>query len=263
MGAKAGGNLLSTFVLVHGAWHGGWCWQPVAARLEAKGHTTYRPTLTGLGDRVHLLSREVGLATHIEDVAALLRFEDLHDVVLVGHSYAGMVITGVAGEVPERIGRLVYYDAFVPDDGDCALDLLPAHIAEHFVAQAKTEGDGWLMPRRPLERLGVRDPQAKAWLQGRLVAHPFATYTDRLRLRPAARPVPSSYISCTGWAHAFAGQAEKARRLGWPVQEIEADHEALATAPDLLASAILAAVDASPASGEVARQDVTMAEGAA
>jgi pimeloyl-ACP methyl ester carboxylesterase len=234
---------MATFVLVHGAWHGGWSWQPVAARLAAKGHTVYRPTLTGLGDRAHLISRDVDLATHIQDITSMLRFEDLHDVVLVGHSYAGMVITGVAAEVPERIARLVYYDAFVPADGDCALDLLSAHVAEHFVAQAEAEGDGWLMPRRPLERLGVRDPEAKAWLQGRMVEHPLATYAAKLCVRPETRRLPSSYISCTDWSRVLESQAERARRLGWPVQEIEADHEALATAPDLLTDAILAAVD--------------------
>jgi pimeloyl-ACP methyl ester carboxylesterase len=232
-----------TFVLVHGAWHGGWCWQPVAARLEAKGHTVYRPTLTGLGDRAHLMSRELGLATHIRDISSMLRFEDLHDAVLVGHSYAGMVITGVAAEVPDRVTRLVYYDAFVPDDGDCALDLLPPHIAEHFVAQAEAEGDGWRMPRRPLERLGVRDAEAMQWLAPRLVEHPLATFAERLRLPPGTRQPPSSYIHCTGWAASFAAQAEKARRLGWPVLEIEADHEALATAPDLFTDALLAAVE--------------------
>jgi pimeloyl-ACP methyl ester carboxylesterase len=242
---------MSLFVLVHGAWHGGWCWQPVAARLAANGHTVYRPTLTGLGDRAHLLSRDVDLSTHIQDVAAMLRFEDVHDVVLVGHSYGGMVITGVAGEMPERIGRLVYYDAFVPDDGECALDLLPPHIAAHFVAQAEAEGDGWLMPKRPLAKLGVRDPAAGAWLAGRFVEHPLATYAEKLRVRPAARQVPGSYISCTDWAGAFAAQAERARRRGWPVQEIETDHEALATAPDLLTDALLTAVD------PYARQAVT------
>jgi pimeloyl-ACP methyl ester carboxylesterase len=234
---------VSTFVLVHGAWHGGWSWQPVATRLAAKGHTVHRPTLTGLGDRAHLCSREVDLATHIRDVTSMLRYEDLCEVVLVGHSYAGMVIAGVAAEVPQRLARLVYYDAFVPDDGDCALDLLPAHVAEHFLALAHAEGDGWLMPKRPLEALGVRDPQAKAWLEGRMVEHPLATYAEKLRLGAGTHAVPSSYIACTGWARVLAAQAEKARRLGWPVQEIEADHEALATAPDLLTDAIIAAVD--------------------
>jgi pimeloyl-ACP methyl ester carboxylesterase len=233
---------MATFVLVHGAWHGGWSWQPVAARLAAQGHTVHRPTLTGLGDRAHLSSREVDLATHVQDITSMLRFEDLYDVVLVGHSYAGMVITGVAAEVPERIARMVYYDAFVPDDGDCALDLLPPHIAEHFVALAETEGDGWLMPKRPLEALGVRDPEAKAWLAGRLVEHPLATYAEKLHVRSEIHQVPCSYISCTDWAHVFAPQADKARRLGWPVQEIAADHEALATAPDLLTGALLATI---------------------
>ena len=230
---------MTTFVLVHGAWHGGWAWRPVAARLEAAGHRAVSPTLTGLGERAHLISRQVNLATHIEDVAATLRCEELRDVVLVGHSYAGMVITGVASREFERIARLVYYDAFLPDDGQSALDLLPPDIGRHFTESAAEHGDGWLMPRRPVEPLGVRSPEAKAWLERRLVPHPLATYLDKLRFDPRVRLLPSSYISCTDWAGVFRPQAEKARGLGWPVHEIAADHEALATAPGVLARALL------------------------
>ena len=231
---------MATFVLVHGAWHGGWCWQPVAARLEAAGHVVRRPTLTGLGDRSHLVSREVDLSTHVEDVASFLRFEDLREIVLVGHSYAGMVITGVAAREPGRIARLVYYDAFVPSDGESALDGLPPPIAEHFVEMADADGDGWLMPRRPLSALGVRDADAEAWLEPRLVEHPLATYAEKLPDCSAARSLPSSYVSCTDWAQVFRPHADRARAFGWPVQEIAADHEALATAPGLLAGALLA-----------------------
>jgi pimeloyl-ACP methyl ester carboxylesterase len=230
---------MTIFVLVHGAWHGGWCWQRVGRHLEAAGHRVFAPTLTGLGERAHLISRQVNLATHVEDVAAVLCYEDLRDVVLVGHSYAGLVITGVGAQEFDRIARLVYYDAFVPDDGQSALDLLPSHIARHFTESAEQDGDGWLMPRRPLEALGVRRPEDRAWLQPRLVPHPFATYTDKLCFDPRVRQLPSSYISCTDWAAVFAPQAEYARSLGWPVREIAADHEALATAPDLLVSALL------------------------
>ncbi len=232
---------MTTFVLVHGAWHGGWCWQRVSCQLEAAGHRVLAPTLTGLGERAHLISREVNLATHVEDVAAVLRYEDLREVVLVGHSYAGLVITGVAAREFDRIARLIYYDAFVPGDGQSALDLLPSHVADHFTAAAAQDGDGWLMPRRPLEALGVRRAEDKAWLQPRLVPHPFATYTDKLCLDPRVRQLPSSYISCTDWAAVMAPQAESARALGWPVLRIAADHEALATAPDLLVAALLEA----------------------
>lgn len=229
---------MATFVLVHGAWHGGWCWRPISDLLTADGHTVFRPTLTGLGDRSHLISREVGLSTHVQDVVAMLEMEDLFDVVLVGHSYAGMVITGVADRVPERIAHLIYYDAFLPDSGQCAFDLLPPTIAAHFKESAAQDGQGWLMPRRPLEALGVCDEAAKNWLKPRLVDHPLATYSDRLEFGWQVREVRSSFISCTDWAAVFAPQAVKARDLGWPVREVAADHEALATAPQLLASAL-------------------------
>lgn len=233
---------MATFVLVHGAWHGGWSWRLVADRLRAAGHRVITPTLTGLGDRAHLLSRGTSLATHIEDLTAVLRFEDLREVVLVGHSYAGMVITGAADREPERIGRLVYYDAFLPDDGQSALDLLPPHISGHFTQSAAERGDGWLIPQRPLAALGVRDEAAIAWLEPLLVPQPLATYADKLRIGSRVRELPASFIVCTGWAAVFAPHAERARRLGWPVREIAADHEALATAPDLLAGALLETV---------------------
>src|SRR3954452_4236427 len=107
----------ATFVLVHGAWHGGWCWKRLTPLLRAAGHEVVVPTLTGLGERSHLLTPEVGLDTHIRDITAVLKYEDLHNVVLIGHSYGGMVIAGVAEEVPERIAQLVYLDAFLPDNG--------------------------------------------------------------------------------------------------------------------------------------------------
>ncbi len=235
---------MATFVLVHGAWHGGWSWRRVSRLLEAAGHRALAPTLTGLGERAHLACRSVNLATHIEDVAAMLRYESLRDVSLVGHSYAGMVITGVASGERDRIGRLVYYDAFVPDPGQSALDLLPRQISRHFMESAAAYGDGWLIPQRPLDALGVRDDGARAWLEPRLVPHPLATYSDRLDFDPQVRQLPSSFISCTDWAAVFAPHADKARALGWPVREIPADHEALATAPELLAGALLASLEA-------------------
>jgi pimeloyl-ACP methyl ester carboxylesterase len=121
---------MATYVLIHGGWHGGWCWARVAPILRAAGHDVYAPSLTGLGDRVHLLSPSVRLETHIEDVLGVLSYEDLRDVVLVGHSYGGMVITGVADRAADRVSHLVYLDAFVPRDGECLLDLLPEERAD-------------------------------------------------------------------------------------------------------------------------------------
>ncbi|MBO0702309.1 MAG: alpha/beta fold hydrolase, partial [Candidatus Dormibacteraeota bacterium] len=123
---------MATVVLVHGAWHGGWCWERVVAPLEHAGHTVLTPTLTGLGDRAHLVSPLIGLDTHIEDVVACLDYAASTEVVLLGHSYGGQVIAGVASRRPAAIRRLLYLDAFLPDDGDCAIDLQPPQVARHY-----------------------------------------------------------------------------------------------------------------------------------
>src|SRR5690349_6349785 len=117
---------MATFVLVHGAWHGGWCWRKLSPLLAAQGHEVFAPTLTGLGERSHLAGPEVGLAVHVQDVASLLEFEDLREVILVGHSYGGMVLAGVAGRAAERLSQLVYLDAYVPRHGQSMVDLVPA-----------------------------------------------------------------------------------------------------------------------------------------
>lgn len=141
---------MSVFVLVHGAWHGGWCWDRVVPHLRAAGHEVHAPTLTGLSERAHLLSPQVGLDTHIEDVVRLLDVLDLKDVVLVGHSYAGQVITGVADRRPAAVARRVHLDAFVGSDGEAARDLLPETVARHWAEAAAGPGFGWLVPVRPL-----------------------------------------------------------------------------------------------------------------
>ena len=121
---------MATYVLVHGAWSGGWCWSPVARRLRAAGHDVFAPTLTGQGERAHLFSLEVGLDTHVHDVVAVMGLEDCAEVVLVGHGYGGVVITAVAEEVPSRLGSLVYVDALVPFDDRSTFDLLPVDVRD-------------------------------------------------------------------------------------------------------------------------------------
>src|SRR5512146_1921364 len=133
---------MATFVLVHGAWHGGWCWQKVIPFLEAAGHEVYAPTLTGMGERAAELSPDIGLDTHIQDVAGLLQEKNLHGVILVGHSYGGMVITGVVDQAPERIAHLVYLDTFVPRDGESMSNVVP-FLGTYLRKQAQAHGDGW------------------------------------------------------------------------------------------------------------------------
>ena len=138
---------MTTFVLVHPAWFGGWCWRKVSPVLRARGHEVFAPTLTGLGERAHLASQKVGLEMHVEDVANVLEYEDLRQVILVGNSSGGMVITGVADRMPERIAHLVYLDAFVPEDGQSMLDIIPAERRPLMEALVQKEGSGWLLPR--------------------------------------------------------------------------------------------------------------------
>jgi pimeloyl-ACP methyl ester carboxylesterase len=230
---------MSTFVLVHGAWHGGWCWDRVAPRLRAAGHEVHAPTLTGLSERAHLLSPLVGLDTHVEDVVRLLDVLALRDVVLVGHSYAGQIVTAVADRRPEAVATRVYLDAFVGEDGETAVSLQPETVAHHWSESAAGPGFGWLVPVRELEVLGVTEQADVDWLTPRLTPHPWKTYTDPLRLTGAADRVPAAFVECVSWMRVFRSQAERARAKGWPVHEIETGHEAMVTAPGALADVLL------------------------
>jgi pimeloyl-ACP methyl ester carboxylesterase len=230
---------VSTFVLVHGAWHGGWCWDRVAPLLRAAGHEVHAPTLTGLSERAHLLSPQVGLETHVEDVVRLIDVLGLTDVVLVGHSYAGQIVTSVADRRPGAVALRVHLDAFVGEDGESARDLLPETVEHHWAESAAEAGFGWLVPVRKLSVLGVTDPADVDWLTPKLTAHPWKTYTDPLRLTGAGADVPAAFVECVAWMRVFAAQAERARERGWPVHELDTGHEAMVTAPEALAGVLL------------------------
>jgi pimeloyl-ACP methyl ester carboxylesterase len=201
---------VATFVLVHPAWLGGWCWGKLVPLLRAHGHEVHTPTLTGLGERAHLAHPGIDLQVHITDVVNMLGCEDLLDVVLLGNSSTGMVITGVSERVPERVGQLVYLDAFVPEDGQCLLDLVPPDRRAAMQAQVETEGDGWLLPRfaaAPWDQFvpqawQVTDPDDLAWMLDRLRPTPFGHFTTAVRRdNPAAAQLSRTYIRCTGWPH--------------------------------------------------------------
>jgi pimeloyl-ACP methyl ester carboxylesterase len=190
---------MATFLLVQPAWLGGWCWDKVARRLRACGHDVYAPTLTGLGERAHLATPDVGLATHIDDIVSVAEFDDLDDLILVGTSSGGTVITGVANRIPGRIASLVYLDAFLPSDGQCTFDLLPPERRGVLEGLIETEGAGWLLPRltpapwpvivRDIWR--VTDPADTGWMLPRLRPTPLATSPSRSRL-PAPMPTAST-----------------------------------------------------------------------
>jgi pimeloyl-ACP methyl ester carboxylesterase len=195
---------MTVYVLVGGGWLGGWCWQEVAPRLRGEGHHVYPATLTGLGERVHLASPEVDLETHITDVVNLLVFEDLHDVVLLGHSYAGLVVTGVADRVPDRISELVYLDTGALPDGTVLIETFPPEARWHIEKQVEEMGDGWRFPMPPQEELatfgsleGLDDDRIEL-LRSRAVDQPFGTFTRPLRLHnPAREALPKVGVLCS------------------------------------------------------------------
>jgi pimeloyl-ACP methyl ester carboxylesterase len=232
---------VTTYVLVHGAWHGGWCWDPVAEMLAEAGHAVVAPTLTGLAERYTRVRPEtpVGLSVHVDDVVSALESADLGDVVLVGHSYAGMVVVGAAARAADRVGHLVVVDGFLPEAGERAIDLLPPHAAAHYRESASSAGDGWQIPPRPLVNLGVTDEAFIAATAPRLTPHPLQTYLDAAVHGASELSVSGSYLLCSGWRSPFGSFADRARRLGWPVDEVDADHEVMLTASALLAGKLV------------------------
>jgi len=233
---------MRTFVLVHGAWHGGWCWQRVTPLLEQAGHKVHAPTLSGLSDRAHLISPATGVDTHIEDIVRYIEMYGLTDVTLVGHSYGGQVITGVADRIPEQLARRVHLDGFI-GDGSPAIDLLPEGPAGHYRESVTETGFGWLIPLRPLEKLGVSDENDLEWLATRLTPHPWKTYTDPLPLTGAHEKVTGVFIESIDWMRVFQTYAEIAEKAGWDTYTLNTGHESMVTAPQELADTLMTIVN--------------------
>jgi pimeloyl-ACP methyl ester carboxylesterase len=197
---------MTTYVLVGGAWLGGWCWQPVTAQLRAQGHDVYPVTLTGLGERSHLASRDVDLDTYIADVVSVIEFEDLQDVVLVGHSYAGLVVTAAADRIPERISLLTYLDSGPVPDATDYLDLQPPAASQLIERLVEEAGNGWQVPMPSWDELeGVLGaslaglgPDERSQMRGRATAQPLRTWTQPVSLKnPAREQLPKLLITCS------------------------------------------------------------------
>jgi pimeloyl-ACP methyl ester carboxylesterase len=183
---------VTTFVVAHGAWSSAWAWKKMRPLLRGAGHELWTPTYTGLGERAHLASPAVDLDTHIADVIGVLDMEDLRDIVLIGHSYGGMVATGVMDRVRDRIAQVVYLDAFVPRDGQCLLDLQAAEVRDRMRELARTSGEGWRLPPNPMP---PDTPEADvAWAAGRRLPQPLKTFETPLRLTAGTPSPPRSYI---------------------------------------------------------------------
>lgn len=239
---------MANLVLVHGAWMGAWCWKRVVPRLRDAGHEVYTPTLTGLGELSHLLHPETDLNTHVHDIVNFLDFQDLQDVVLVAHSYAGMA-TGLAShQIPDRIGQLIYVDAFVPENGKSFFDLQSPRFREEFQYIARSRGDGWKIP--PIEpsgeSLGVSDPNDVEWLRSKMTAHPIRTLeTPAIFADDSSVKIPRTYIFCNENPPdgTLPGIAKKIREQpDWKYFELKSPHAVMITAPAALAGKLLEAI---------------------
>ncbi|MCC6176903.1 MAG: alpha/beta hydrolase [Chloroflexi bacterium] len=225
---------MAPFVIVHGAWGGAWSWNRlVVPRLRQAGQEVYAVTLTGLGERAHLATPDVDLDTHIQDVVNLLYFEDLTDVILAGHSYGGMVITGAADRAPERIRQLVYLDAATPSDGQASVDQFPGR-REEIEERVQRDGDGWLIPPGPVPP--DQPAEITAWATPRRRPQPVKTMTQPLRLTRGETALPRAYVYCTLGKAPDSPQAQRAGRVKndprWRFIELQTGHNLHYSAPD-------------------------------
>jgi pimeloyl-ACP methyl ester carboxylesterase len=238
-----------TFVLVHGAWHGGWCWRRVADVLMARGHRVFAPSLTGVGDRAHLFSKDISLQTHVEDILSVVDTEELKDFVLVGHSYAGMVISGVADTLRERVSHYVYLDARLPFDMSPGASFSwsgfdTREIREARLKSVHEQGKGVALPPPPPGAFAVTKPSDVAWLQRHLRPMPVQTYIGTFTFKSSgSNGLKRTYIAANKPPYAaFVSTHNRIKGdRTWSFITIEAGHDSMVTAPDKLASLLMMA----------------------
>ena len=229
-----------TFVLVHGGWHGGWCWRRVSDALGRRGHLVFAPTLTGLGERSHLLNAQVGLATHVRDIVNVLDWEDLRDVVLVGHSYAGCVVSGVAEHCLERLSAIIFLDAFVPENGEALVDLASDRVRETIEA-AHRRGEIALAPY-PSAYFNVGEGD-RDWVDSKCTPHPIRSFMDKAVVTGARERIPTKvYIRATGYPSARydATLARYRANPSWRTYEVPCGHDVMIDMPDRLVEMLIA-----------------------
>lgn len=233
---------MSTFLLIHGAWHGGWCWARVVDRLRAKGHSVFAPSLSGLAEHGHRIDAKIGHGDHIEDATRVIEWNDLMDVVLVGHSYGGLVVTGTAaGRARPKIKHLVVLDGSSPLSGQSMLDIALPRVRESFTVGIK---DG-MMALPTMEAMGVVDPADIAWVSARLTPQPARTFQEPLVYDESKLVgLPKTFIRCTG-LNGERGMSVTATRVkslpDWTYRELATGHDAMVTMPDELTALLIAA----------------------
>jgi pimeloyl-ACP methyl ester carboxylesterase len=224
---------MATFVVAHGAWSAGWAWRKMRPLLRGAGHELWTPTYTGLGERAHLTTPDISLDTHIADVIAAIEMENLNDVILIGHSYGGMVATGVADRARARVAQLVYLDAFAPTDGQAVFDLIPPDVGDKMIAGAVSSPSGYGIPANPMPSDTL--PEDVEWATPRRMPQPLKAFSTKIRLGGEIT-VPRTYIYCTkvGIGDTFGQFLARAKREGWNTYELDASHNPHITTPAAL-----------------------------
>lgn len=233
---------MAKYVLVHGAWHGGWCWQRVSKILRNKGHDVFTPTLTGLGERAHLAGSEINLECHIEDIIGVIRMEELNDIVLCGHSYGGQVITPVLDRYPHLFRAGIWLDAFIPENGQSIMDGWPKERVEKVLQQANTTGDGWKIEPLSPDYFGVIDPKDAAWVARRCVPQPIKTFSQAVSLTGAWKTVPKKlYLLAKNHPNSNFNRFSEnlSRQADWDVRTIASGHDIMIDNPNLLAKILM------------------------
>jgi pimeloyl-ACP methyl ester carboxylesterase len=235
---------MANYCLVHGGWCGGWVWKRVARPLREEGHDVYTPTMTGLGERSHLLSAAINLSTNIQDIVNVIKFEELNDVILCGHSYAGFVISGVADLISERIAALVYLDAWVPEDGDSMFTLLPESWQLSIIKEVAPY-EGYRRPAIPAVALQVNE-RDRAWVDRMCTPHPLGTMTEGIRLHGNHRKVKKRIFAlASGWGpNPVREFYEKLQRdPAWIMRTIQCGHDAMLDEPEEVANILREAAE--------------------
>ena len=221
------------FLLIHGAWHGGWVWNEISEILRYQRYSVSTPTLTGLGEKKHLLSSKITIETFIEDVVNHIIFENLNNIILVGHSFAGSVISGVADRLKDRIQKLIYFDAMILIDGQKPFDITPKETVEQRIELAKKFGNNISIPAPSADAFGVFDIKKSLLLEEKLTPHPLSAFQSKLILKnEVGNGIPLSYIFCTKPIYkSLESSREVVRKMKWPIFDLNAGHDAMLTHP--------------------------------
>ena len=221
------------FLLIHGAWHGGWVWNEISEILNYQGCNVSTPTLTGLGEKKHLLTSKITIDTFIEDVVNHIIFENLNNIILIGHSFAGSVISGVADKLKDRIQKLIYFDAMILIDGQKPFDITPKETVKQRIELAKKFGNNISIPAPSADAFGVFDIKKSLLLEEKLTPHPLSAFQSKLVLKnEVGNGIPLSYIFCTKPVYkSLESSREVVRKMKWPIFELNSGHDAMLTHP--------------------------------